>query len=372
MCGTTVSGGDAGPPTAGGRPSGAAPAVGASIRAMSSPGRPRRATIRDVATEAGVSRGTVSRFFNGEPYVSAGSREAIERAVAKVGYVPNTAARNLALQRAQAVGFIVHEPHAVFLEDPNIGAILLGANRVLSAADFQMVSLVIDSDRDGARVDRYLSGGFVDGAIVVSAREHDTLLTTIGRISIPATVVGRPPDGMALPWVGIDNRGAARAITEHLVGTGRRRIGMVAAALDRDSGSDRLAGFRDALGDRFDPSLVVDRPLYEYSGGRAAMEELLGRAPDVDGVFAASDAVAAGALDALRAAGRRVPEDVGVVGFDDSSWARRTLPELTTVHQPASLLGERAAASVLAQIRGEVPDPLGTVLETHVVLRGSA
>lgn len=344
----------------------------ASIPAMSSSGRPRRATIRDVALEAGVSRGTVSRVFNGEPYVSAEAREAIERAVAKVGYVPNTAARNLALRRAQAIGFIVHEPHAVFLEDPNIGAILLGANGVLSAADFQMVSLVIDSDRDGDRVARYLSGGFVDGAVVVSARQDDSLLSTIARLRLPATVVGRPPEDLGVAWVGIDNRGAARAVTAHLVTTGRRRIGMVAAALDRDSGSDRLAGFRDALGDRFDPALVVDRPLYEYSGGRDAMEELLRKAPDVDGVFAASDAVAAGALDALRAAGRRVPEDVGVVGFDDSSWARRTDPQLTTVHQPARLLGERAAESVLAQIQGETADGLGTLLETHVVARGSA
>lgn len=339
---------------------------------MPTTGRPRRATIRDVALEAGVSRGTVSRVLNGEPYVSAQARAAIEAAVAKVGYVPNTAARNLALQRAQAIGFIVHEPHELFLEDPNIGAILLGANRVLSGADQQMVSLVIDSERDSRRVARYLSGGFVDGAVVVSARQNDSLLGAIGRLSIPATLVGRPPADVHVPWVGIDNRGAATAITEHLVSTGRRRIGMIAVALDRDSGADRLAGFRDALGDRFDERLVVARPLYEYTAGRTAMEELLEREPDVDGVFAASDAVAAGALDALRAAGRRVPEDVGVVGFDDSSWALRTHPQLTTVHQPARLLGERAAESVLAQVRGAAPEPVGTLLDTHVVVRGSA
>ncbi|MDT0165166.1 LacI family DNA-binding transcriptional regulator [Actinotalea sp. AC32] len=334
--------------------------------------RPRRATIRDVALEAGVSRGTVSRVLNGEPYVSAEARVAIERAIASVGYVPNTAARNLATQRSRAVGFLVHEPHALFLEDPNIGAILLGANRVLSGSDLQMVSLVIDSERDSRRVERYLSGGFVDGAVIVSARQEDSLLSAFGRLSIPATIVGRPPASVRVPWVGIDNRGAARAITEHLVGTGRRRIGMLAVALDRDSGADRLAGFRDAMGDRFDRHLVVERPLYEYTAGRSAMEELLERDPTVDGVFAASDAVAAGALDALRAAGRRVPDDVGVVGFDDSSWAQRSQPQLTTVHQPARLLGERAAESVLAQLRGEEPSLDGTILETHVVVRGSA
>ncbi|NCT91433.1 LacI family transcriptional regulator [Cellulomonas sp. APG4] len=339
---------------------------------MPSTGAPRRATIRDVAVEAGLSRGTVTRVLNGERYVSPAAREAVERAVAKVGYVPNTAARNLALRRTHAIGFCVHEPHALFLEDPNIGSILLGANSVLSAADFQMVSIVIDSLRDSERVARYLSGGFVDGAIVVSARQDDSLFDVLHRLSVPATLVGRPPEGITMPWVGIDNRGAAAAVATHLLATGRRRVGMLAAALDRDSGADRLAGFRDALGDRFDPELVVELPLYEYTAGRAAMTQLLARAPELDAVFAASDAVAAGALEALRAAGRRVPDDVALVGFDDSSWALRCDPPLTTVHQPARVLGERAAQSVLAQLRGAPADLDGSLLETHVVVRGSA
>ncbi|WP_298462308.1 LacI family DNA-binding transcriptional regulator [uncultured Cellulomonas sp.] len=334
--------------------------------------RPRRATIRDVALEAGVSRGTVSRVLNGEPYVSAQAREAIERAVAKVGYVPNTAARNLARRRSQAVGIVVHEPHTLFLEDPNIGAILLGANSALSASDHQMVSLVIDSERDSRRVVRYLSGGFVDGVVVVSARRNDPLLSAVARLGIPAAVVGRPPGMPAVPFVAIDNRAAARSITERLLATGRSRVGMVAAALDRDSGADRLAGFRAALGDRFDPDLVVSRSLYEYGTGRDGMAELLAREPALDGVFAASDVVAAGALDALRAAGRRVPDDVGIVGFDDSAWALRCQPLLSTVHQPAGELGRQAAEQVLAQLRGTPPALDGLLLDTYVVWRESA
>ena len=128
---------------------------------------------------------------------------------------------------------------------------------------------------------------------------------------------------------------------------------MIAAALDRDSGSERLAGFADALGDRYDEALVEPIPLYSYSAGRDGMNALLERAPDIDGVFAASDAVAAGAMEALRAAGRRVPADVGIVGFDDSAWARRTLPALSTVRQPAEGLGRQAAALVLEQLRGD-------------------
>ena len=132
--------------------------------------RPRRATIHDVAAASGVSHGTVSRVLNAERYFSDEARIAVENAVAQVGYVRNTAARNLKTQRSHAVGLIVHEPHSLFLEDPNIGAILLGTNEILSAADYQLVSLVIDSDRDSDRVAEYLRGGFVDGVIIISAR----------------------------------------------------------------------------------------------------------------------------------------------------------------------------------------------------------
>lgn len=332
----------------------------------------KRATVHDVAAAAGVSRGTVSRVLNGG-YVSPAARAAIRAAIAEVGYVPNTAARNLVTQRSQAVGFIVLEPHSLFLEDPNIGAIMLGANAVLSTAEYQMVNLVVDSDRDTERVARYLSGGFVDGAVIVSARAHDPITRVVTDLKLPATFVGHPPDlAQEIPFVGVDNVGSAREITTRLAATGRRRIGMIAAALNRDSGADRLTGFRQALGDRFDPRLVAEVPLYDYSCGVSGMRTLLERAPGLDGVFAASDVVAAGAIQTLRETGRTVPADVGVVGFDDSAWARRTNPPLSTVHQPAKEIGARAADLVLRQINGDHIASGGALLPTPVVWRGSA
>ena len=184
--------------------------------------------------------------------------------------------------------------------------------------------------------------------------------------------VGHPPDISGVPFVGIDNLSAAASITSRLIETGRSRIGMIASALDRDSGQDRLSGFRQALGSRFDPSLVVEFPLYSYDSGLEGMRELLTRDPTIDGVFAASDAIGAGALDALRAAGRSVPGDVGVVGFDDSAWALRCQPPLSTVRQPADELGRMAARSVLAQLKGEPDVPEAMFLETSIVWRDSA
>ena len=334
--------------------------------------RPRRATIFDVAAEAKVSRGTVSRVLNGEPYVSDSSREAIEKAIEKVGYVRNMAARNLVTQSTRAIALIVHEPHSVFLEDPNIGAILLGTNDRLSESDYQLVCLIIGSDRDSSRIADYLRGGFVDGAIIVSAREHDPISAAIAQIGLPAVFVGHPSTEPDTPYVGIDNRGAARDITARLLQTGRTRVGMIAAALDRDSGAERLAGFRDALGDRFDENLVIDIPLYSRTSGVEGMRELLRRAPDIDGIFASSDAIAAGAMDVLREHGRSIPGDVGIVGFDDSDWAMRCQPPLSTVRQPADLLGREAASVVLGIVNGTAPASLGTMLPTEIAWRDSA
>lgn len=334
--------------------------------------RPRPATIHDVAAAAGVSRGTVSRVINREPYVSPQAREAVESAIIQVGYVPNTAARNLKTKRSGAIGLIVHEPHSLFLKDPNIGAILLGTNSVLSQAGYQLVTLIIDSPNDSTRVAEYLRGGFVDGVIIISARAGDPIGQAVASMGVPAAFVGHPPGIEGIAYVGIDNVGAARSITERLLATGRARVGMIASALDRDSGRDRLAGFRDAMGDRFDPELVVDFPLYSHDAGVDGMRQLLARAPEIDGVFAASDAIAAGALDALRAAGRSVPRDVGVVGFDDSDWAMRCQPALSTVRQPANELGQAAARLVLNQIARVDDAIVETILDTSVVWRLSA
>jgi DNA-binding LacI/PurR family transcriptional regulator len=332
----------------------------------------RRATIHDVAAEAGISRGTVSRVLNNEPYVSEGARRAVEAAVAKVGYVRNSAARNLVTQKSRAVALIVHEPHSLVLDDPNIGNILIGTNAVLSEADHQMVTLIVDSQRDSDRVVEYLRGGFVDGAIILSARTGDSISQAIAELRLPASFVGHPPDAPDIPYIGIDNRAAAESIVTRLVATGRRRIGMLATGLDRDSGQDRLAGFRAALGDRFDGDLVVRHPFYSYAAGVEGMTELLERAPDIDGVFAASDAVAAGAMDVLHRRGIRIPEDIGIVGFDDSSWALRCVPPLSTVRQPAETLGRRAAEQVLSQLAGVGATEPGILLSTEIIWRDSA
>ncbi|WP_433794946.1 LacI family DNA-binding transcriptional regulator [Actinoplanes sp. CA-252034] len=339
---------------------------------MPPPGPRKRTTVHDIAAAAGVSRGTVSRVLNGG-YVSVEARAAIEAAITTIGFVPNTAARALKTRRSQAVAFVALGQHTGSFADPNIGAVMRAANAVLSLADHQMVNLVLDSARDTERVGRYLSGGFVDGVIVVSARAGDPIIGVIRDLRLPAAVVGHPPDlDGAVPFVGIDNVGAAHEIVSRLLTTGRRRVGMIAAAQDRDSCTDRLTGFRSALGPAFDERLVVRVPEHDYRSGVLGMRLLLELEPAADGVFAASDVIAAGALEALREAGRSVPGDVGVVGFDDSAWAVWSQPRLSTVRQPIDEIGTVAARLVLRQLRGEPVDPGGRILPTTTVWRDSA
>ena len=314
----------------------------------------------------------MSRVLTGGVNVSAAAYAAVTDAIERVGYVPNRAARNLTTNRAGAAALVIQEPQAQFLEDPIIGTILLGANSELSAADVQLVMLILDSPRDRDRASAFITGGFVDGALLVSTRAADPVVEAISRAGVPLATIGRSSRSTDIPYATIDNRRAAREITQRLRQTGRKRIGMIASGLDRDSGRDRRRGFRQALGDGYDPALVFESPYYTYQAGLDGIGELLRREPELDGVFASSDAAASGVIDGLLAAGRSVPGDVGVVGFDDSSWALRAQRPLSTVRQPAYELGQVGARIVLDQLAGKGKSDLSVVLPTTVVWRESA
>ncbi|MFD3826500.1 substrate-binding domain-containing protein, partial [Streptomyces sp. NPDC058625] len=171
-------------------------------------------------------------------------------------------------------------------------------------------------------------------------------------------------------YVVVDNVGGAREATEHLVSRGRRRVAAICGRLDTEAGRARYRGYRDAmLGAGLDPFPPREGDFTEPSGA-AAMAALLASHPEVDGVFAANDNMAAGALRTLREAGRRVPADVAVVGFDDLTVARIADPPLTTVHQPIEAFGREMARMLVALVNGRDPTPL--ILPTRLVVRSSA
>jgi DNA-binding LacI/PurR family transcriptional regulator len=329
-------------------------------------------TLEQVAALAGVSRATVSRVVNGSPGVSPVVRAQVERAVAKLGYVPNRAARSLVTRRADSVALVVSEPHARFFSEPFFAGMVRGVSGALAETGVQLVLLIAQDLPGCGRLEGYVVGGHVDGVLLASLHGDDPLPATLERAGVPAVIVGRGGPGAS--YVDADNRGGARAAVAHLAGRGRRRIATITGPLDMGAGRDRLDGYRDGLaaaGLPADPGLAEPGDFTEEAGA-AAMARLLARpGPPVDAVFAASDLMAAGALRALGAAGRRVPEDVAVVGFEDSAVARYTQPPLTTVRQPIEEMGRQATRLLLAKVAGEAGG-MHLILDTELVVRASA
>ncbi|QKV91000.1 LacI family DNA-binding transcriptional regulator [Streptomyces sp. NA02950] len=329
-----------------------------------------RPTLESVARHAGVSRATVSRVVNGSPSVAEDSREAVLRAIQELGYIPNQAARSLVTQRTDSFALVLpEEPGRIFSDDQFFPGVVRGVSQELEAADKQLVLMMARSPASRDRIERFALSRHVDGVMVASMHGTDPLPAALARMGIPVVCNERALGATMLPYVGVDNAAGAALAVRHLTASGRTRIGTVAGPQDMVAGIDRLAGCRAALREAgLKPSVAVGD--FTQESGAVAMRELLERQPGLDAVFAASDLMAIGVLRALRQAGRRVPDDVAVVGFDDIEPARYTEPPLTTVRQPIAEIGRRLAGQLLRLAAGESIEP-ALVLPTELVVRDS-
>jgi len=330
----------------------------------------RRPTIEDVAAAAGVSRGTVSRVLNGGINVSPTALAAVNKAIKQTGYVVNTHARSLVTQRSGSVAFILSEPQEKLFEDPNFQVLLRGCTQALAAHDMPLLLSVADREQDWERVVRFISGGHIDGALLVSAHAGNPVAGRLLSLGIPTVACGLPIGyERELAYVAVNEVEGARLATAHLARRGRRRIATVTGPLDTPGGRDRLAGYREGL-DQADLNLdqkLIAHGDYTRVSGQLAMEKLLKQDPGLDAVFVASDLMALGALDALHRAGRSVPGDVAVVGFDDSPSAMSARPALTTVRQPFKRICEEMVRLLLALLDGQ--EPAAVILPAELVVR---
>ncbi|MCE0537805.1 LacI family transcriptional regulator [Kineosporia rhizophila] len=331
----------------------------------------RGPTMEDVAEVAGVSRGTVSRVLNGAHHVSAESLAAVEAAMQQTGYVVNQSARSLVTRRADAVAFVLSEPHERLFEDPVFDVLLRSCTQILGEQDCSLVLMLASTAQERARVMRFVRGGHVDGVLLVSTHHGDPLAAELDEASVPVVVCGRPPNpALRMPYVTADDRGGARLITEHLLQQGRSCIATVAGPQDTAGGAERLAGYRDVLGERTPEHGIARARDFSIAAGHQAMTQLLTDCPQLDAVFVASDLLAVGALEALADAGHRVPEDVLVGGFDDSVIAAATHPPLTTVRQPLDQVAAELVEVLMQLIAGRPAS--SRVLPTTLVRRRSA
>ncbi|MFC6287419.1 LacI family DNA-binding transcriptional regulator [Nocardioides sp. GCM10027113] len=330
-------------------------------------------TLEEVARAAGVSRATASRAINGGTRVSPRAQAAVAAAVRSLGYSPNPAARSLVTRRTDSVAVVVPEPDERVFSDPFFSLTLRSVHRVLDEHGLQMVLLLARRGTAAKQTLRYLSGRPVDGALITSHHRDDGLAGHLADIGLPCVFGGRPWDHAdRVSWVDVDQAEGGRLAAEALLQRGRRVLATISGPDDMTAAADRLAGWQQALATAgVDASRVASGDFTE-EGGEAAARRLLADHPDIDGIFAASDLMAAGALRVLAELGRRVPEDVAVVGFDDVGGAEHTRPPLTTLRNPVAEMAEEATRMLLRQINGEGPEtPVRLVMPTRLVRRES-
>lgn len=328
----------------------------------------KRPTLDVVAARAGVSKSSVSRVINGERTVAPQIRDVVMRAVEELGYVPNGAARNLATRRTDTVAVVVSDPpQGVVSDDPLFSAVVRAVSRELETAGKRLVLMLAESDQSRTRVVQYIAGGQVDGVLLVALHGTDPLPTALARQGLPVVSFNRTsaPD---VPYVALDNAGGAALAVRHLLERGRRRIATITGPLELYEARERLDGYRQTLRDTGRRSIVALGDFTRVSGAEA-MRQLLEDDPGLDAVFAANDLMAIGALRTLRQAGRRVPEDVAVIGFDDIEAASYTSPALTSVRSPMADQATAAVHLLLGLIDGGPTGPV--IMPNELVVRES-
>lgn len=326
------------------------------------------ATIADVARQAGVSPMTVSRVINGDAHVSEAKRAAVTAAIRALNYAPNPAARSLAAGRLVRLGLLYANPSAAYLSE-----FLVGALDQCRARHVQLVLEQCGAGEEAAAVERLLASG-VDGLILPPPLcDSEPVLGALQASGAPAVAVATGRAREEISTVRIDDRGAARVMTEHLLRLGHRRIGFIAGHPNQTASAERLAGYRAALaasGTAFDPQLVV-QGYFTFRSGWEAAERLLDLGAPPTAIFAANDDMAAAVVAVAHRRGLDVPRALSVCGFDDSAQATNVWPELTTVRQPIAEMAREAVLLLAAGLQAP-GDAVADRLLPHALIRRSS
>jgi len=341
--------------------------------------QPQVPTLEHVAAVAGVSRATVSRVVNGIRNVAPERREAVERAIAETGYVPNLAARSLVTKRTGALALVLSEPDkhvdevsSGIVGDPFFGRVVSGMLGALRPHGLHPVLMMVDNDKDRDGLVARLRRDNIDGVLLISLEPTtDPLPQRLTDAGVPTVLFARPASPAPISYVDVAHRDGARLAAEHLVERGRQHVGTICGPQGTAAGLDRLAGFREAMARYGHPFVPAAEGNFTQSGGEQAMERLLAEEPGLDGLFVANDLMAAGALIVLRDRGRRVPEDIAVVGFDDSPSALGCRPQLTTIRQPVEDMGAEMVRLVLARIAEPGQPATSVIFDPELVVRRS-
>lgn len=328
-------------------------------------------TIKDVARLSGVSSMTVSRVINGGERVSPETRRRVEQAIAELGYVPSRLARGLIRQKTGTLALIVPD-----MANPFFTLIIRGAEDVARRADYRIILCDTRADltieREG--VEEMLAHR-VDGVAIAPVSDRSrTHLRRLAKFGVPFVLIDRTIHGIDSDVIVGDSVGGARRLVEHLISLGHRRIGLIVESDEVSTARDRRRGYMDALDAAnlpIDPSLIM-RATVDPNGGFDGMRRLLELDDPPTAVFTVNNLVGLGAIEAVRAGGLDVPDDVALVCFDDIEYASRLYPFLTVMAQPAETLGTLGTQLLLDRIEGRAPAQKRTVvLPAQFIVRRS-
>ncbi len=328
-------------------------------------------TLEEIAKQAGVSRSTVSRVLNKHPNVSEEARERVLAVTQRLDFQPNVLARSLAGGRSRILGLVIPMGVAALFTDPYFPILIQGVASACNSHDYSVMLWLAEPEQERRVIQKILQGGLIDGVIVSSMLMDDPLLKALLDRQMPFILIGRHPTDQRVSYIDVDNRNSAREMVAYMLRLGYRRIATVTGPLNMIAGNDRLEGYQLALRERGimpDPALMASGDFTEV-GAFTATKRLLAHQPDA--IFCASDAMAAGVLRALREAGKRVPEDIGLAGFDDIPMSARLEPPLTTVRQPIQRTGAVAAETLIDLLEEGETRPRRVILPTELVIRGS-
>jgi LacI family transcriptional regulator len=327
-------------------------------------------TIADVAARAGVSKTTVSRVLNAKGELDEATAARVRQVIDDLGYVPSSRAVGLARGRTRIVGVLVPS-----LTWPWMGEVLQGIVDVVEAESYGLLLFTCNRGEESMRqFATQVSAKSFDGLLVIEPEGTLDYIATLHARGLPVVMIDDRGHQPLFPTVATTNRSGAEAAAHHLIERGRRNPVVVRGPEWFGCTQERLDGFGEAYarasGAPIPERFVVDGD-FTFDGGRNAVKQLVEEGADFDAIFAHNDLSAAGAIQALREAGRKVPDDVAVVGFDDIAISAHTEPPLTTIHQPLREMGEAAARMLLAFFAGTPLSETRTVIPTSLITRGS-
>lgn len=321
-------------------------------------------TIADIARLAGVSKSTVSRALNDSPLIGEETKDRIRSLAREHNFQINAPARRLSMRQSRTIAFVNNAYHKEFSVADLFGLEIMGGiSNGLASRDYDL--LIIHADpHDTKWAHHYFDTGKVDGFIVIKHSHVKALL----ELGAPFIVWGVPLPNHKYCSVTGDNFNGGRLAAEHLIGINRKKIGFIGGICNESEVKQRQAGYESALkeaGREVDPALI-DYGDYSNTSGAEAMKRLLERVPNIDAVFVGSDLMAIAAMDEIREHGRRIPEDVAVLGYDDLSIAEHSNPPLTTIRQNVPLAGKLLAQNLIDYLQTGVVTNVSTPVELVV------